>query len=608
VEYGRPTIEEHGLIGDLRTAALVGTDGSIDFACFPRFDSPTVFAALLDPERGGRFQIAPRLPDARPQQLYLPDSNVLLTRFRSQDGVVELSDFMPVSPGPHVHDIVRRAKVIRGDVELDVLCDPRFDYGRASHKAEAREREVLFRSEGEDGIAFRLVADVPLEVRNGAATGRFRLRTGETACFVLEEAREGHEPHSRNAEYVSSAFKDTMNYWRRWIARCTYEGRWKEVVDRSALTLKLLTSVAHGSMVAAPTFGLPEALGGQRNWDYRYTWIRDASFTVYALIRLGYTEEASDFLRWIEERCGELSVDDGASLGVLYTLEGSPEVPESELSHWSGYRDSRPVRIGNHAYSQLQLDIYGGLLDAVYLQDKHAFPISFDLWGRSTRVVDWVASSWSQPDEGIWETRSGRREYLYSRVLCWVALDRAVRLAHKRGLPAPLDRWIRERDRLHADVLGDFWNEERGAFVSHKETTELDASSLLMPLLRFISPTDPRWLSHLRAVEEDLVEDALVYRYRSEHFDDGLPGREGTFVACSFWYVECLARAGDLRKARLLFEKTLAYSNHLGLFSEEIGPGGEHLGNFPQALSHLALISAAHVLQRNISRAGEADL
>jgi GH15 family glucan-1,4-alpha-glucosidase len=600
-------IQNYGVIGDLETVALVGMDGSIDFLCFPGFDSPSVFAALLDRRKGGYFQIAPVLPplEVRQKQLYLPDSAVLLSRFLARDGVAEISDLMPVEESGGAHCLVRRVKAVRGELSFRVVCAPRFDYARAPHRVERRKGEVVFVSQGRDGTAIRLRSDVPLDVQDGAAVSEFRLRAGETAAFVLEQAQPGKPSPADAPDFVSKAFKDTLNFWRGWIGRSTYRGRWREMVNRSALTLKLLVSRPHGSIVAAPTFGLPEQMGGVRNWDYRYVWIRDASFTLYALIRLGYSDAAGDFMQWIEARCRELEPD--GSLQVLYGIDGRHEIVEETLSHLEGYGRSSPVRIGNAAVRQVQLDIYGALLDSVYLYNKYGKPISHDLWMDLRRLVEWVCRNWRRADEGIWETRGGPKEFLYSRVMCWVALDRAIRLAAKRSFPAPLESWLRTRDEIYADIYTGFWDPGRRAFVQYKGARSLDAASLLMPLVKFVSPADPRWLSTLAAIEEDLVDDSLVYRYRTnDAFSDGLTGLEGTFNMCSFWYVECLARAGDIEKARFYFEKSLGYANHLGLFSEELGPRGEHLGNFPQALSHIALISAAYELDRRLSAAGQA--
>jgi GH15 family glucan-1,4-alpha-glucosidase len=598
-------IGEYGIIGDLHTVALVGMDGSIDFLCLPSFDSPSVFAALLDAERGGHFKLAPMLDGATRRQLYLPDTSVLLTRFLDTDGVAEVSDFMPVEDAGQAHNLVRRAKTVRGELRFEMRCEPRFDYARATHTVERRgDREVIFvgRSAGGE-LALRLRSAVPMRIEDGAAVAEFTRRAEESAWFVLEVVSGDEQSPSSQPDYESESFKQTVNFWRRWIDRSTYRGRWREMVNRSALTLKLLTSRKCGSIVAAPTFGLPETIGGERNWDYRYTWIRDSSFTLYGLMRLGYTREAANFMRWVMARCEELEPD--GSLQIMYGLDGRHNLSEEVLPHLEGYMGSSPVRIGNAAYTHLQLDIYGELMDSVYLFDKYGSPIPHDAWMNIVRLVDWVCEHWRERDEGIWEVRGGRQEFLYSRVMCWVAIDRALRLAGKRSFPAPLSRWHEVRDAIYRDIFERFWDPSRRAFVQHVSASTLDAASLLMPLVRFISPTDPRWLSTLRAIERELVSDSLVYRYHLEAgFSDGLSGQEGTFSMCSFWYVECLSRLGDLQKARFFFEKMLGYANHVGLYGEELGPQAQHLGNFPQAFTHLALISAAYDLDRRLSVAG----
>jgi GH15 family glucan-1,4-alpha-glucosidase len=592
-------IENYGVIGDLQTVALVGMNGSIDFMCFPHFDSPSIFAALLDDKKGGRFQLAPILTGERRKQIYFPDTNMLLTRFLSADGVAEVSDFMPIKAEGHAHHLVRRAKAVRGELRFRMICAPAFDYGRAGHKVEAKRGEVLFTSDAADRLALRLRTSVNVKIENGAAIAEFTLAAGETASFVLENAAESHGA-AANPDYVPAAFKETMNFWRRWIRKSSYKGRWREMVNRSALTLKLLTYAPTGALVAAPTFGLPEEIGGERNWDYRFTWIRDASFTVYGLMRLGYTEEAAAFMSWIEDRCHDASAD--GSLQIMYGLDGRRQLIEETLLHWEGYAGSSPVRIGNGAAGQLQLDIYGELMDSVYIYNKFGQPISYDLWQSLVRVTEWLCANWQQPDEGIWEVRGGRREFLYSRLMAWVAVDRAVRLSLKRSFPAPLDRWLRVRDEIYTDIYRNFWNADLRSFVQYKGARTVDASTLLMPLVKFSGPTDPRWLSTLRAIENSLVEDSLVFRYNvGDAASDGLSGKEGTFNMCSFWFVECLSRAGDLEKARFFFEKAIGYANHLGLYSEELGPSGEHLGNFPQAFTHLALISTAYDLDRTLS-------
>jgi GH15 family glucan-1,4-alpha-glucosidase len=455
---------------------------------------------------------------------------------------------------------------------------------------------------GVDGTVLRLSSTIPLRVEHADAVCEFTLAAGQTATFILEQvAGDDQYPTDLDA-YVTDSFKATMNFWRQWISRSTYTGRWRDEVHRSALTLKLLNARWSGSIVAAATFGLPETIGGVRNWDYRYSWIRDASFTLYGLTRLGMTDETAAFIAWLAERFESARPE---TLRTLYTIGGGTDLTERTLDHLEGYRGSRPVRIGNAASEQLQLDIYGELLDAIYLFDKFRESTSYSLWSRIAALVDWVAGNWRQPDDGVWEVRSGRHEFLYSRLLCWVAIDRGIRMAVKRSFPAPLARWREARDDIYREVHEGFWDPKLEAFVGVKGTSRLDASCLIMPLVRFISATDPRWLSTLRAVEQRLVEDSLVYRYEIEGPEtDGLEGAEGSFSICSFWYIECLSRSGDLQKARFLFEKMLGYSSHVGLYGEEIGPSGEHLGNYPQAFTHLALISAAYDLNRRLSRAG----
>lgn len=596
-------IQDYGVIGDLYTVALIGNDGSLDFMCFPHFDSPTIFASLLDAEKGGKFQICPVSEGWRQKKQYLPNTNVLISRFFSQDGVAELSDFMPVEEAGHSHAVVRRVKAIRGESHFRMICDPRFDYARVGHRAENRENEVLFVSQGPQALALRLRSSVPIAVVNGAAVAEFKLAAGSTASFVLELVNAGQPSPSENPDFVPHSFKETVNFWRRWVSRSTYAGRWREMVNRSALTLKLLTSRVHGSIIAAPTFGLPEVIGGVRNWDYRYTWIRDASFTLYALMRLGFTDEASAFMRWFEARCGE--IEPGKPLQIMYGLDGRRTLTEEELPHLSGYMGSRPVRIGNAAHDQLQLDIFGELMDSVYFYDRQVQQVSHEMWSNLVTMLNWVCKNWRLPDEGIWEVRGGRHEFFLSRVMCWVALDRAVRLSTKRGLPGNLTLWITTRDEIYHDIHKNFWSEERRTFVQYKGAKVVDAASLIMPLVRCISPTDPRWLSTMEAIRTDLLDDSLVYRYRPEQAaSDGLAGEEGTFCMCSFWYAECLSRAGDLESARLFFEKMLGYANRLGLYAEELGPTGEYLGNFPQAFTHLALISTAFDIDRRLNAAG----
>lgn len=596
-------IENHGVIGNMRSIALVGMDGSIDFLCYPNFDSPTVFAALLDHEKGGCFHIQPQLANIRIRQLYLPDTNTLVTRFLAEEGVAELTDFMPIEQdGVQPNEIIRIVSVIRGNVHFKMLCQPRFNYARSAHRADISDRCAKFLPTEDSCPPMALYSTVALERQSQDVVSQFSLQAGETATFILGELRsEGQQPEM---ELAQRRFMQTAKFWKRWIAKSKYKGRWREMVSRSALMLKLLISREHGSLIAAPTFSLPENIGGVRNWDYRYTWLRDAAFTLYALIRLGFVKETEGFIDWLK---GRLIYD--AQLGplqVMYGIDGRQKLDEISLDHLSGHQNSRPVRIGNAAYQQLQLDIYGEMMDSIYLASKYGEPLSHAGWQEVQRMLEWLLNNWQRPDEGIWEVRGGAKEFLHSRVMCWVAFDRASRLALKRSLPGPLDVWIRTRDEIRNDVFTNFWSDRLQSFVQSKGTENLDASTLLMPLMRFISPVDPMWLSTMRAIEGRLVEDTLVRRYEVERTNvDGLPGGEGSFTACSFWYVECLARAGDLDKAQLLFEKLLGYANHLGLYSEELGSNGQHLGNFPQAFTHLALISAATYLDRALSGAGE---
>jgi GH15 family glucan-1,4-alpha-glucosidase len=593
-------IAEHGIIGDLHSIALVGTDGRIDWYCCPRFDSPSVFGAILDKDKGGFYRIAPAVDDWVPKQLYLPDTNVLITRFLTPGGVGEVQDFMPISSGAseHRHRLIRRVLGVRGEMRFRVDVQPRFDYGREKHETVFHEAGVLFRS---PQLSLALETRVPLDFAQDGAFGEFTLLPGETATFVLEQVPETYVPRKYSEGETREAFEETVQYWRRWLSQCRYQGRWREIIYRSALTLKLMTYRPTGAIVAAPTTSLPEHIGGVRNYDYRYTWIRDAAFSLYALLRLGFTEEATSFMDWLTERFREERPAGAGPLQIMYGIDGQAELEEEILGHLEGYRGSRPVRIGNAAADQLQLDIYGELIDSVYIYNNHANPIAHASWMDLTRIVDWVCENWDQADEGIWEVRGGRQHFTYSRLMSWVAIERAIRIALQRGLPAELSRWRGARDSIYHQIMERGWNHEKQAFVQHYDDDTLDASVLVMPLVKFIAPTDPQWVSTLQAISDGLVSDSLVYRYDVEKSPDGLEGDEGTFSICTFWYVEALARAGRVDEARLAFEKMLTYANHLGLYAEEIGPTGEALGNFPQAFTHLALISAGHYLNRALS-------
>ena len=599
-------IENYGIIGNTRSAALVSVTGSIDFFCFRSFDSPSIFASLLDAGNGGCFRIDTTMPDARSKQLYLPDTNILLTRFLSAEGVAELTDFMPVTAGDppsiYAHQVIRMVRSVRGNITFRLLCAPRFDYGRVSHSVREENGALCFYPHDASSLPMSLHASVPLRIDGLDGVAEFTLSAGQSACFAFGDVPpQEHSPvNLLDVQEIQHQFDETAKFWRQWIAQSRYTGRWREVVNRSALVLKLLTSQEYGSVVAAVTFGLPERAGGVRNWDYRYCWLRDSAFSMYAFMRLGLTREASEFTAWLRHRVIEGLKQDNAEgpLRTMYRIDGGNDLAESTLDHFAGYGGARPVRIGNDARSQLQLDIYGELMDAIYLSNKYVAGISDDGWRRVSQMVAWVGKNWSQPDEGIWEVRNGRQHFLHSRLMCWVTMDRAIRLSQKRSLVAPIAEWLAIRDAIHEDIFANFWNDTLQSFVQSKGSAVVDASALLMPLVRFISPTDARWLSTMAAIEEHLTEDALVYRYTA---GDGLEGNEGSFIACSFWRIECLARQGQIDKARLLFEKMLGYANHVGLYAEEIGPSGELMGNFPQALSHLALISAASYLDRRLS-------
>ncbi len=596
-----------GIIGNMHTAALVGIDGSIDWFCFPYFDSPSVFAAILDDRKGGLFRIAPGIEEVNRKQLYWPETNVLITRFLSPDGVGEVIDYMPVghalTRNGH-HRLIRHVKVVRGHMPFRLECFPAFNYARDGHEIKLSDKGASFHSAT---LSLGLATKVALIEEGEGVIAEFTLSEGQEEIFVLRQIDRGADCGDSPDEPEGEAlFKETVGYWRGWLAKCAYQGRWREMVHRSALVLKLLTFLPTGAIVAAPTCSLPELMGGARNWDYRYTWFRDAAFTLYGLLRIGFTDEAAQFISWLEARCHEPNAD--GSLQIVYGIDGRHDLTEETLDHLDGYRGSRPVRIGNGAYKQLQLDIYGELMDSVYLYNKYGSPISYDLWTHLRSLIDWVTNNWQREDEGIWEVRSGRKHFVYSKLMAWVAVDRGLRLADKRSFPADRDRWQEVRDVMYEEIMSRGWSNQREAFVQHYGSNSLDAANLIMPLVFFVSPSDPRMLKTLDAIRRPpgkggLLSNGLVYRYDAERSRDGLEGREGTFNMCTFWLVEALTRAGrvdagKLDQARYIFEQMLGYANHLGLYAEQTGPSGEALGNFPQAFTHLALISAAFNLDR----------
>ena len=457
-------IQDHGIIGDLHTVALVGMDGSIDWFCFPNFDSPSVFAAILDDAKGGRFRIAPTCEATR-KQFYQPDTNVLITRFLAAEGVGQVTDFMPVglpSDDPHRHQLVRRVQVVRGSMEFRMDCQPAFNYARTPHATRLVDGGACFDT---PDLSLGLSTTQPLERAGSGVTSTFALREGHSSAFVLGQVN-GHRCEGLLAdEAAAELVSKTAHYWRQWLGQCTYQGRWREIVHRSALVLKLMTFEPTGAIVAAPTCSLPEGIGGERNWDYRYTWIRDAAFTLYALMRIGFTEAAGQFMHWIENRCHELNPDN--PLQIMYGIDGRHDLTEETLDHLDGYMSSRPVRIGNGAHKQLQLDIYGELMDSVYLYNKYGAPISYDLWRHLRRLVDWVCDNWRRQDEGLWEVRGSRRHFVYSKLMCWVAIDRGLRLANKRSFPADRVRWMAVRDEIYEEIMARGWSESRQAFVQH---------------------------------------------------------------------------------------------------------------------------------------------
>ncbi|MDY0904108.1 glycoside hydrolase family 15 protein [Pedobacter sp. CFBP9032] len=590
-------IENYGIIGNLKTVALVSLNGSIDFMCAPKFDSPSVFATMLDSQRGGFCAIEPDLENLTTKQLYFPGTAILLTRFFSDDGIAELTDFMPVATGnkSSTSAIVRHIKTVRGSIKFKFSCIPRFGYSESDYEVIKDNDQLIFSCEKEK-LNIKIAANVPLVVRKKNGYAEFILEEAETATIVLEFLKP-EEQGEELSFYENDAYHETKEFWVKWINKTSYNGRYSELIRRSVITLKLLTSAEFGSVVAAPTFGLPEALGGDRNWDYRFTWIRDAAFTMYAFLSLGFYDEATAFIDWIFGLCQKID------LQLIYQIDGNPDIDEKELKHFEGYQQSKPVRIGNAAANQVQIDIYGELIDTIYIYNKSYKPITYQFWTLIEKQIGQVIKNWKKPDHGIWEIRSEEKEFLHTRLMCWVAMDRAIKIAEHRSFPYPEKEWHEIRSEIYNDIYNNFWNEKLNAWVQYKGAKHVDASVMLMPLTHFISPMEPRWLSTMKVIEKELLLDVLVYRYRNGFKKiDGLEGEEGTFNMCSFWYIESLAKSGELDKAVEYFEKMISYSNHLLLFSEELGKKGEHLGNFPQAFTHLALISAAVELNKQISR------
>jgi GH15 family glucan-1,4-alpha-glucosidase len=607
-----PLIENHGLIGDLQTAALVSTDGTVDWLCLPRFDSPSVFGALLDTDKGGHCTVRPRAETYATKQLYLPDTAILVTRFMTEAGAGEVLDFMPVtgSTATDRHQLIRIVRCVRGSMAFDIEVAPRLDYGRRPHRLHVTENGAVFETEGHSALTVHAIREPDddrlldlLMDRQDDLHFTLSLQAGQQRGLMLESAPDGPPRQIRLTEY-QQLFERNVAFWRSWLAQSQYTGRWRETVERSAITLKLMTYAPSGALVAAPTAALPEQLGGERNWDYRFTWVRDASFSVYALLGMGFTEEAQAFIQWLSDRVRERAGSDGDSgpLNIMYKVDGSSDLDETLLEHWEGYAGSAPVRIGNGAATQLQLDIYGEALDSIYFAHRHGIQTGHRGWNSLLTDLDWLVDHWDQAEEGLWETRGGRKDFTYGRVMSWVAFDRALRLAEANGRPAGTAHWQAARDQIYDQVMSKGWSDGRQAFVQHYGGDVLDSSLLRMATVGFVTPKDPIWTSTLDAMEDELVSDSLVYRYDPAASPDGLRGSEGTFSLCTFMYVDALARAGRTDKARLTFEKMMGYANHLGLYSEEIDLTGRQLGNFPQAFTHLALIDAALTLNAALDR------
>ena len=595
---GYPPINDYALIGDCRSAGLISRDGSLDWLCFPRFDSPSIFAALLDAKDGGRFCIRPT-GEFRSERRYLPDTNVLETTFRCPNGAFVLRDLMSVASEADKrasltpeHEVLREVEGLDGEVEVEVLYDPRPDYGLTRPVLERQWDHGLRCEVG--GAALVLRSELPLEADGDSwgTSGMVRIRAGERKYLSLTYNREAPAVVPPLGGAARGRIERTARWWREWANRCAYDGPYRDAVVRSALALKLMTYAPSGALVAAPTTSLPEAIGGVRNWDYRYCWLRDASFTLRALSTLGYGEEAEAFDGWLLHAT-RLTWPE---LQVLYDVFGEAKLPERELEHLEGYGGARPVRIGNDAHGQLQLDVYGEVINgAARFLDRGG---RFDR--DTSRMLDGlgrtVCRRWREPDEGIWEGRSGRFHHTHSKVLCWVALDRLIKMHDAGHLEGSVALFRANRDAIREEIETRGYNERIGSYTRTFDGDEMDASLLTLPLYGYIEGTHPRMRSTCARIQEKLARGGLVYRYEAGT-DDGLPPGEGAFGICSFWAVECMAHGGNVGAATGAFERLLAYANDVGLFAEEIDPDtGAALGNFPQAFTHIGLINAALTL------------
>ncbi|MDP4007367.1 MAG: glycoside hydrolase family 15 protein [bacterium] len=603
-------IRDYAIIGNLRSAALVSKDGSIDWAPAPHLNSPSVFAAILDDMKGGKWSIAPT-EEFTSHQEYLGQTNILVTRFQTKKGSSELIDYIPAQGGKDMEEIEkaeihRKIVCIKGTCELAVEFAPRFDYARGETALSLTEKGIAV--DHESKRKGKLVSPGKYLIRDNTAHSTLQLKEGESAYLAFHY----HKPTSEDQvdAHYEEELKITEDFWRNWVHRCDLKscpvaGPWHDMVVRSSLVLKILFFEPPGSIAAAPTASLPEAIGGVRNWDYRFSWIRDSSFTLQALFQMGYVKEARSYVEWLLDECCSMKNFDPKNVQIMYGLQGEVNLKEEILPHLEGYRGSKPVRIGNSAALQKQWDIFGSLLDTVWhihLMDE-SYRVEESTWEILRKFANYVTKIWQEPDEGLWEVRGGAEHFVYSKVMCWVALDRALKIAEQYSFEGELEVWRTEKEAIFAAVMERGWSEEKQSFVQTFDSKDLDASLLLMPVVGFIEGKNPRMISTLQAIERELsVQNGLLMRYTAK---DGLPGREGAFLPASFWLVDALVFAGEVKRARIHLANLVKLANHVGLYAEEINPKTkEFLGNFPQAYSHIGLITSAFYLAKN----GEKDV